>query len=454
MERKVNFALGKAATALALVLATPLAAQAPRHPGQTAWGIPLTDVTPDPAILYGRLPNGMRYAIRRNSTPKGTAAIRLRFEFGSLGEADDERGLAHFIEHMAFNGTTNVAEGEMVRILERQGLAFGPDTNAQTGFDTTTYLLDLPATDPQRLDTALFLMREVASEVKFDPASVNRERPVIESERRARESVNLRYAIAQLAFGAPQTPYAKRIPIGTTQVINTAPAAKMADLYRRYYRPELATLIIVGDIDPAAMEKMVKAKFGDWRGKGTAGAPLPRGRVDLARTPSFASFVAPAIPNNASLSVYRPFERAADTIAERNRQLVRTIATAMFNRRLERRASAAGSVLLGGAMSVSDVEDAAMVSSVSLTARDGEWAAALATAEQEVRRARTHGFTAAELKQVVTNIDTSVANQAAQADTRRNQPTSPQRSSRPSPTANSSPPREWRPISTSNSCQR
>ncbi|MCY7398331.1 MAG: insulinase family protein, partial [Sphingomonas bacterium] len=273
-----RFAIGVSFAALTLPATAPALAQ----PAATsAWGLRVTDVVSDPAIRYGRLANGMRYAIRRNTTPKGTASVRLHFPFGSIGETEDERGLAHFIEHMAFNGTTNVPEGDMVKILERQGLAFGPDTNAATGFDSTTYKLDLPVTDKARIDTALFLMREVASEVKFDPAAVQRERGVIEGERRARDSFQLRYVTDLLNFQAPNTLYGKRLPIGTTPVITTAPAARIADLYRRYYRPENATLVIVGDVDPVALEAQVKAKFADWRGKGAAGVKLPRGSVDL-----------------------------------------------------------------------------------------------------------------------------------------------------------------------------
>jgi zinc protease len=405
---------------LALLLLALAPAPALAKPALTPWGVANTDVTPDPAIRIGKLPNGMRFAIRRNSTPKGTASIRLRFEFGSLAEGDDEQGLAHFIEHMAFNGTTNVPEGEMVRILQRQGLAFGPDTNAATGFDSTTYSLDLPATDQARLDIAFFLMREVASEVKFDPAAINRERGVIEGERRARDSVQQRFSQRLLAFQAPHTPNARRMPIGTTPVIATAPPERIAALYRRYYRPEFATLVIVGDVDPTQIEAMIKAKFADWRGVGPAGAPLPRGRVDLARPAAFDSFVARAIPNTARIIVHRPFEDPADTIAERNRAIVRAVAAAMFNRRLERLATAPGSVLLGGGMAVGDVEDAALSTTVSVVARDGAWNAALAAAEQEVRRARRHGFTASEHREVMANLAASFATQAEQADTRRN----------------------------------
>jgi zinc protease len=229
--------VSSAAVAIAIVGSSAGAATAPATPAVNGWGVRLTDVKPDPAIKYGTLPNGMKYAIMHNSTPKGTASVRIQFAFGSIGEGENERGLAHFIEHMAFNGSTHVPEGDMIKILERQGLAFGPDTNAQTGFDTTTYMLDLPKADAEHVDTALFLFREVASEVKFDPAAVNRERGVILGEERARDNFQLHQIVDRLGFEVPQTPYPNRIPIGLDAVLKTASADTIRSLYHRYYRP-------------------------------------------------------------------------------------------------------------------------------------------------------------------------------------------------------------------------
>src|SRR5687767_8407693 len=165
-----------------------------------SWGVALTDVPPDPTIRFGTLPNGMKYAVMRNATPKGAASLRLHFAFGSLAESERERGLAHFVEHMVFNGSTRVEEGEFIKSLERLGMKFGPDTNALTGFDSTIYVLDLPQTDSSRVDKALFLLRESVSEVTFDPAAVERERGVILGERRARESYQLHQQVDRLCF--------------------------------------------------------------------------------------------------------------------------------------------------------------------------------------------------------------------------------------------------------------
>ncbi len=414
--------VSSAAIAIAIIAgsAPALAAPLDAAPAVNGWGVRSTDVTPDPSIKYGMLPNGMRYAIMRNSTPKGTASVRLQIAFGSIAEAEKERGLAHFIEHMAFNGSTHVREGDMIKILERQGLAFGPDTNAVTDFDTTTYMLDLPKTDDEHIDTALFLFREVASEVKFDPAAVDRERGVILGEERARDNFQFHQLVDALAFELPDTPYPNRLPIGLDAVIKNASADTIHDLYRRYYRPENATLVFVGDADPAIIEAKIKKSFGDWKGVGPAGAPLPRGKVDFSRPASFHTFVDPAVATTIDYALARPWEDPADTLAERSHKISEAIATALFNRRLQKIVDSPGSPLIGAGMMTGEERNAARMTTVQVAAKDGAWKDALSTAEQEVRRALKFGFTASELKMEITEMGGAIHAAAEESDTRPN----------------------------------
>jgi zinc protease len=415
--------VSSAAVAIAIVAgsAAAHAAAAPAaKPAVNGWGVHLTDVTPDPSIRYGTLPNGMKYAIKQNATPKGTASVRFQFAFGSIAENDNERGLAHFIEHMAFNGSTHVPEGDMVKILERQGLKFGPDTNAQTGFDTTTYMLDLPSTDAEHIDTALFLFREVASELKIEQAAVDRERGVILGEERARDNFQLHQVVDELNFELPDTPYPKRLPIGVDPVLKTASADAIRDLYHRYYRPENATLVFVGDADPAVVEAKIKKAFADWKGVGPAGTPLPRGKVDLARPAAFDTFIDPAVATTVNYSISRPWKDPADTLAERHHKLVDALATSMFNRRLQKLVNTPGSPLLAAGMATDEQQDAALTTTIQVAAKDGDWKDALDAAEQQVRRATQYGFTASELKTEVTDTTGELHAVAEQQDTRNN----------------------------------
>ncbi|WP_260483684.1 M16 family metallopeptidase [Sphingomicrobium flavum] len=381
-----------AALLAATALTSPALAQ-----DRNGWGVDYTDVTPDPDIRFGTLPNGMKYAIRKNEFREDAAAVRLQFEFGSVAEAEDEQGLAHFIEHMAFNGTTNVPELEMIKILERLGLKFGPDTNASTSSTETQYKLDLPSVDDEHVDTALFLLRETASEVRFDPDAVDRERGVILGEKRARDGWQYDQLVDQWMFLVPDTPYPHRLPIGTAEVLENAPAERLRDLYRRYYRPENATLVFVGDTDPDAIEAKIIEVFGDWRGVGDPGAPLPKGTIDLTRPSDVDTFIHPAAPTQVQFVIYRPHEDADDTLADRRKTTVRNLAIAMFNQRVRKRINQPGSSLLAGGMGTSSTDDVAEATSFGLTAKEGAWQTAIAVIEQDIRRVMQFGFQGREL---------------------------------------------------------
>src|SRR6201996_7377857 len=238
-----------------------------------------SDVKADPDIRFGDLPNGMRYAIKRPATPAGQAALRLRFDAGSLMETDAQQGLAHFLEHMAFNGSKHVPEGEMVKTLERHGLAFGADTNASTNFDETVYKLDLPKTDDDTVDTSLNLLREAASNLTLAQDAVDRERGVVLSEERASDSPGYEVYKARLGFELPGQLMPTRLPIGKVDILRKAPAGLIADFYHHYYRPERATLVAVRDFEPAEMEAKMRARFGDWKAVGPVRPEPALGKV-------------------------------------------------------------------------------------------------------------------------------------------------------------------------------
>lgn len=393
----------------------------PQTSAAEAWNFAASDVPVDSNILFGVLPNGMKYALLKNSTPKDSVVIRLRFDVGSFAEADDQRGLAHFLEHMAFNGSTNVPEGEMIKLLERKGLAFGADTNASTGFDQTIYQLDLPNASDDLIDTGLMLMRETASELKIDPAAVDRERGVILSERRARDTYQLRSIVDQFAFQLPDMRVADRLPVGTEEVIRGAPAARIRDLYDRYYRPERATLILVGDFDPAELDAKVKARFGDWQGRGPAGADPDIGTIDYARATAADDFVDPAINDAVTITMFKPWVNRPDSKSKRARELPEEVGEAILSRRLAKRALAEESPILQGYFSEANGWDIFDQVTVGAIAKEGAWREAAALIEQELRRAVEHGFTQAEVDEQLANRRTAHKNAVAGVDTRRSE---------------------------------
>ena len=385
---------------------------------RTDWAQTASDIAPDPAVRFGTLPNGMRYAILRNATPPGQAALRLRIDAGSLMEQEDQLGLAHFMEHMAFNGTDSVPEGDLLPILERLGLAFGPDTNAFTSFDQTVYQLDLPRTDDETVSTALMIMRDMAGEATLAADAIDRERGIVLSEERTRASPGLRMALANYDFLLRGQLAPRRFPIGDPEILSNAPRERFAAFYDAYYRPERATLIAVGDFDVDRMEARIRAEFSDWTNS-TPNGPEPDLGVVAARQPEAFVFHEPGAQPMIELAWVAPADLSPDTRANRARDLVRSLGWSVFNRRLQRLARGEAPPFVSASGSRGTVIDSQDQVSLSAAYQPGAWAEALAALEQERRRILEFGITAEELQREITEYRTGYQAYVAGAATRQ-----------------------------------
>jgi len=389
------------------------------QPPTPIWAFDTSDVPVDPAYTFGRLENGMRYIIRRNATPAGTALVRMRIDSGALEETDSERGLSHFLEHMAFNGSKGIPEGEMVKLLEREGLAFGADTNASTGFENITYMLNLPRNDEALLGTALMLMRETASELTISDEAVARERGVILAERRDRAGYQLRNFEDNVAFLAPQARYGQRLPIGTREVLENATAAQIRALYKRTYSPENTVLVVVGDYPVEVVEAAIRARFADW-----TPAPAPTepeaGPIDVTAKGKTDIHLDPALAESVTISRLAPWRDEPDTLANRRAASLRGIGYAIVNRRLARLTRGADAPFRGASFGSGDIFEDARIASLTVSTADGEWKKGVAAAVREVNQALTYRFTRAELNEQLANIRTSLENAVRSADTRGN----------------------------------
>ncbi len=377
----------------------------------------VSDLKADPAVTYGELENGLRYAILENDTPTGTAALRLRVDMGSLMESADQRGLAHFLEHMVFNGSENVAEGEMIKILEREGLAFGPDTNAYTSYDETVYMLDLPETDPETVETGLFLMSEI-DDLLLEAEAIDRERGVVLSEKRSRNTPSYRAFLAQSEFLYPNALFTDRAVIGTEEALSGAPREEFVDLYRGFYRPDRVFFAAVGDFDAGEMEQRIQDAFGDWTVEGEPGDDPQLGEPQ-DRGLEAGYFQDPAIPTSVSLNAVHPYSEQPDTAAARLEKLTRAIGNNILSRRFDTLSRQPDAVFLGGGAGYSRLLETAETATVNLVTAPDQWNEALTLAETELRRALEHGFTEAELAEQMANLQTAYENSADQADTRQ-----------------------------------
>jgi zinc protease len=400
-------------SAIAILFAGASSSLAAHAERTQPWNAETSDLEPDASIIYGRLPNGLRYAIRPNQRPQNQVLVRMAIDFGSAAEAEDEQGLAHFIEHMAFNGSANVPEGEMVKMLERLGLSFGADTNASTGYTRTEYKLDLPKADPRLIERALFLMRETAGNISFNPPSVDRERGIVLAERRERENFAFQSWRVSNNLYYPNTYFSTRYPIGLAEILETAPADRLKALYHKYYRPDRIKIIIVGPVDPVAIERELVRKFADWHFTAPPLGKLDRCELDATRGVSAASFTHPEIGEAIGVQQLLKDKFRPDTVERAMIELKMQIASAIISQRISRRSRSEDIPFLGGGINFTlGICDNYAAVGFSAGGKDGSWRALLPFTEQAVRQAVQYGFDDTEVAEQIKRLDTSYENNA------------------------------------------
>ena len=367
--------------------------------GEAAWAHQASDIPPDARLHFGQLENGFRYVTMQHKDPPERVSIRLYVAAGSLQEADEQRGLAHFLEHMAFNGTRNYKGTEIIEFLQRLGMAFGPDINAHTSFDETVYKLDLPDVKEETIDQGLTIMRDWADGMLLDKEEIDKERGVILKEKLGRDSIRFRLMEAEINFLFPDSRLPHRIPIGLEKVIQEAPRERFVDFYQTYYNPQNMILVVVGDIDQAAIEAKVKAQFREMKRHPKVAPPLDMGKLTAAGLRTKVQLEAEASGVQVSLTSLQPYAAKPDNEAARAADLPLSLANAIMNRRLSILAKNEDAPFTSGGAYSADFYKIADMANVELRCLQGQWQGALTTAEQEIRRAVEHGFTGAELKE-------------------------------------------------------
>ena len=368
----------------------------------------------DPAVRQGKLDNGLTYFVRANGRPEKRASLRLVVNAGSVLEDEDQKGIAHFVEHMAFNGTKRFEKQELVNYLERIGMRFGPDVNAYTSFDETVYMLEVPTDDPRVLATAFQILEDWAQAVSFDPEEVDKERGVVVEEWRLGRGASGRIRDKQFPVLFHGSRYADRLPIGKKETLEKVSRETLVGYYREWYRPDLMAVVAVGDFDPKAIESAIRQHFGGIR----AGADRPRQEFpipDHAQTLVSIVTDAEATSNDVRVQYKRP-RLDVRTVADFRRRLIDRVYDSMLNARLNdliRKADPpfqqafAGSTGLGRTKSTYTL--AAQV-------RDAGVEKGLAALLTEARRVEKHGFTATELERTKTEVLRAIEKQWIERD--------------------------------------
>lgn len=381
-----------------------------------------TDLVADPALVLGELPNGLRYVLRANPEPRDRVSLRLVVAAGSLHETDDQRGLAHYLEHLAFNGSTHYPPGTLIEFFQRMGMNFGGHTNAYTSFDRTVYMLELPNTQPETLAEGFRVLADYSGGLLLEPFEIDRERGVILSEKLARDSADYRAVVAGYEFFYPHTRLPARLPIGLEEIIKKADRPPFLDYYDTWYRPSRLAVIAIGDFDPSVVEKQLQETFAPLADRAPAReVPILHRPADPA-APRFGHHHEPeASATSVTFQIVRDPDLAPDSSARRLRDLPLDLAFAMLNRRLDELAKSEDAPFVraaGGRDYFPGIFDGA---NLSLTARPGEWAETLRVGENELRRALRFGFRAREVREAVANLRNALE-QAVKTDATRRSP--------------------------------
>jgi len=285
----------------------------------------------DPNVRTGKLPNGLTYFIRHNESPKNRAVLNLVVKAGSILEDDDQRGLAHFIEHMSFNGTRNFPRNAIIDYLQKNGVRFGADINAYTGFDETVYQLPIPA-DKQILLNGIRILRDWAGEATLEVAAINKERGIILEEKRLQAGVDNRMQARYSPSLFNHSRYASRAPIGTEKVLKTFPKAALDRFYKDWYRPDLEAVVVVGDFDAAEMEKLIRRSFSGLKNPSPE-KKRPEYKIGLSNRNQFMALTDPEMPSTVAQVIVK---HRAEPLSTPN-QYKKAIVTRLFNGILAKR---------------------------------------------------------------------------------------------------------------------
>ncbi len=355
------------------------------------------------AVVSGELANGMGYRILKNGEPENRIFLRLAVKAGSVLEEDDQRGVAHLIEHMAFNGTEHFRENELVSYFESIGMTFGPEVNAYTSADETVYMLEVPADDPSALRTALLVLSDWASAITFDPVELDKERGVIIEEWRLGRGASGRLRDAQLPLLYAGSRYADRSPIGKPEIIRNISRRRVLDFYNTWYRPELMTAIIVGDCEPAAVEAAVKEILGAVPAK-DAGSAVPEFSIPIRKEPAAQVVRDPELTLTTVQIISQSEPISLRTVSEFKANLVRRMLFSVFNERLAEALIAADAPLIDAAAGTSLHGRKAAYPYAAAVPKPGKFAEGFSFIMEKVEQLRRWGVTEAEAERARANF--------------------------------------------------
>jgi len=368
------------------------------------WPHNRSDLRPDPALHFGELGNGFRYVILHNEEPKDRVGLYLDIQAGSLEEKDSQRGYAHFLEHMLFNGSTHYPPGTLVEYFQSIGMAFGSDSNAHTNFDETVYNLLLPNGKEKNLSGGLVVMSDYARGALLLEDEVDRERGIILAEKRTRDSAGYRLYEKRMEFTLAGTRVPKRFPIGTVETINKADSASLRSFYDSWYRPENMILVVVGDVDPALAEKLIVRTFSPLTAPAAEPECFDFGRVDES-VEQFMYVHEPEIgATELTISTDWNILPENDSIAAQHKEIKKYLASYLLQNRLKQLVRKVGSPLTSAQTYSGEFLQRFDYATMTASADGPAWKEGLDLLTTTLRQALELGFSSGELERAKKDI--------------------------------------------------
>lgn len=361
------------------------------------WPHDKSDLKPDPAVVFNTLDNGMRYVIMENNEPKNRVGLYLNVQAGSLEETDGERGLAHFLEHMLFNGTTHYPPGTLVKYFQSIGMSFGADTNAHTSFNETVYKILLPDGGRKHLDEGLLVMADYARGALLLENEVDRERGIIMAEKRARDSVGYRLYEKRTRFSFIGTRVPERLPIGTEETLENADSSLLRHYYDSWYRPENMILVIVGDVDGSTVRDLVRKNFNTLTSPPVEPVCYDFGRIEQKGTRVLYAHEPELGYTEVSIGTRWNEEPSGDSVAIQVRELKKYVAASLLNNRLKRLVNQPQSPLTTARAYSGIFLQRAGYSTISARTEADKWQEGLDLLNLTLRQALESGFSEVEL---------------------------------------------------------
>ena len=362
-----------------------------------AWSSPLPF---DKDVKVGKLKNGFTYYIRKNTEPEKRVTMYLGVKVGSILEKEEERGLAHFLEHMNFNGLKHFPKNELVDYLQKAGVRFGSDLNAYTGFNETVYQLPIPSDDPELLKNGLQVMRDWAQDALLSSDEIDKERGIIMEEMRGGRGASQRMQEQMLPVLLNGSLYSNRLPIGTEEVVMGFKHQLIRDFHQRWYRPDLQSIIIVGDIDPQQMEKEVVRLFSDMK---VVKKPAERKQfgIDLLNKNQFKVITDPEMPQTVARILIKHPKSEVKSVGDYRTSLIKGVFNQVINARLREISQKPDAPFLQAFVSVDGVLDVFDAMTLVAVPKPNQLEASIQTVYRELKRFEQFGITESEFQRAI-----------------------------------------------------